>query len=725
MLLFKEQIDKREEKEKQHLHDAVEQLIDMSGLHSQQVRKSVSQSHAIQCILERLGIPGPIELDEEETFLTLEEQIEQQLSPLGIMYRKVELQGKWWRTAVGPLLGKDKQGKYVAFLPNRFSQGYTYVDSQGKQVAVNQKRMSEELTQEAITFFPALPQRKISLTDLLLFMAGAFQWSDLLRLGVISLLISGIGLLGPFANKMLFDSVIPNGTKQDLLPIAALLIGTAVSGLMFSLIRSWTLQKLKFLVSVRVEPAVMARTFLLKAKFFMQYASGELHERIMSIGRLCDVANDMLVSSALTALFSFVYLFQMTHYAPALLMPSLAVIGGQMLLTLSLFWFQQRQESLIVKSSAKLSALLFDLLSGVQKIKTSGSEKRAFTRWMQTYSENARLTYNPPLPLKLSSAVMGLLNLCGTAVIYYVAVKSKIAPSDFIAFNTSYGLVAGAFGALIGIVPQIGRMRPLLRQALPIMEAAPESGESAKQVAQLSGAIEISHLSFRYAEDAPWIFQDLSLKVKPGEYIGVVGRSGCGKSTLLRLLLGFESPQSGVILYDDYELSEVDKSSLRRHIGTCLQSGSLFPGDVFSNISITAPWITKDEAWEAARLAGIDEDIRALPMGMNTLISEGGGGFSGGQKQRLLIARALVNRPAILFFDEATSALDNVSQKQVSENLDKMGCTRLIIAHRLSTIRHCDRILVLDGGRIVEEGTFDELRTQGGLFAELMKRQML
>lgn len=724
-MLFKEQIDKRIEQEEQHLHEAIDQLVDQTGLHGQAKQKSVSRGHALKQIVEALGITEEIEWDEEETFHSLDEQLEKELALRGIMSHEIELNGQWWRSAVGPLLAKDKDGHYVALLPKRFGQGYTYINKEGCEETVNRKRMKEELTTQAVCFFPALPLRKMALQDLLSFMIGAFRSNDLVCLVLVSLLIAGAGLFAPFANKLIFDSVIPNGTKEDLLPIAALLIGMAISGVLFSLLRSWILQKLKFLVSVRVEPAVIARTFLLKTKFFMQYTSGELHERIMSIGALCDVTNDVLVSSALSALFSFVYLFQITHYAPALFMPAMAVIGGQFALTLLLFWFQRRQEEKLVKCSAKLSGLLFDLLSGVRKIKTSGSEKRAFTRWMRTYTESARLAYNPPLLLKLSAAWMGLLNLGGTALLYFMAVRSKITPSDFIAFNTAYGLVSGAFSSLIGIVPQLGRLQPLLRQAKPIMEAEPESVENAKQVTSLSGAIEVNHLSFRYDEETPWILNDLSLHIHPGEYVGIVGRSGCGKSTLLRLLLGFETPQLGTILYDDYELSETDKSSLRQHIGTCLQSGSLFPGDVFSNITITAPWCSKEEAWEAARLAGIADDIKGLPMGMNTLISEGGGGFSGGQKQRLLIARALVNRPAILFFDEATSALDNVSQKQVSENLDRMGCTRVIIAHRLSTIRHCDRIIVLDRGVIAEEGTFDELSTKGGLFADLMKRQML
>ena len=245
------------------------------------------------------------------------------------------------------------------------------------------------------------------------------------------------------------------------------------------------------------------------------------------------------------------------------------------------------------------------------------------------------------------------------------------------------------------------RMEPLLKQAKPIMEAEPEVNEASKQVQFLSGAIEVSHLSFRYSEDTPWILDDVSLKIRPGEYVGVVGRSGCGKSTLMRLMLGFETPDSGAIYYDDYDLSEVDKSSLRQKIGTCLQSGSLFPGDVFSNITITAPWCTREDAWEAARLAGVAKDIEALPMGMNTLISEGGGGFSGGQKQRLGIARALYKRAEVLFFDEATSALDNQTEKEVNETLSQLKrtyeqLTILSIAHRESSLAYCDRVITLE-----------------------------
>ena len=216
-----------------------------------------------------------------------------------------------------------------------------------------------------------------------------------------------------------------------------------------------------------------------------------------------------------------------------------------------------------------------------------------------------------------------------------------------------------------------------------------------------------------------------TLKIRAGEYIAIVGSTGCGKSTLVRLLLGFETPEKGAIYYDGKDVTTLDLRSLRRRIGAVTQDGSLFQGDIYSNIIISAPQLTLAEAWEAAELAGIADDIRAMPMGMQTVISEGQGGISGGQRQRLMIARAVAPKPRILMFDEATSALDNRTQKQVSEALDRLRCTRIVIAHRLSTIKNCDRILVLDKGRIVEDGSYDELIAQNGCFAELVARQRL
>ena len=279
--------------------------------------------------------------------------------------------------------------------------------------------------------------------------------------------------------------------------------------------------------------------------------------------------------------------------------------------------------------------------------------------------------------------------------------------------------------ALAGIAAGVAQIKPVLEMAKPILETEPEVAQDKLVLTRLSGGIELNNVTFRYTEDMPPVLDDLSLKIRPGQYVAIVGKTGCGKSTLMRLMLGFETPQKGAVYYDGRDLKRIDLKSLRRKIGAVMQNGKLFTGDIFSNITISAPWLTLNDAWEAAEIAGLADDIRAMPMGMNTLIAEGQGGISGGQRQRLLIARAVAPKPRILMFDEATSALDNLTQKQVSEALDRMKCTRIVIAHRLSTIRQCDRIIVLDKGKIVEDGNYEDLIARNGAFAELVARQRL
>ncbi|MBP5668713.1 MAG: ATP-binding cassette domain-containing protein, partial [Lachnospiraceae bacterium] len=346
-------------------------------------------------------------------------------------------------------------------------------------------------------------------------------------------------------------------------------------------------------------------------------------------------------------------------------------------------------------------------------------------RWGKLYAKSTQLIYNPPMILKVSRVIGTAISLIGTMVLYYAAVKSKVSISEYYDFNTAYGMVAGAFMTLAGTATTIANIKPTLDMVRPILETVPEIDETKKMVTQLKGGIELNNVSFRYSEDMPMILDNLSLKIHPGQYVAIVGKTGCGKSTLMRTLLGFETPQKGAVYYDGQDLKSLDPKSLRRRIGTVMQDGKLFMGDVYSNIVITAPWLTLDDAWEAAEIAGIAEDIRRMPMGMHTIISEGQGGISGGQRQRLMIARAVAPKPKILMFDEATSALDNLTQKQVSEALDKMKCTRIVIAHRLSTIRQCDRIIVLDGGRIIEDGTYEQLIAKNGFFADLVARQRL
>ena len=417
------------------------------------------------------------------------------------------------------------------------------------------------------------------------------------------------------------------------------------------------------------------------------------------------------------------YLFQIFRFAPSLLLPSVIVTLMTAGLSLATALLQMGVTQKRLEYDSKESGMVLALLNGIPKIKVAGAEKRAFAKWAQSYAPSAQLTYNPPFLVKMNAPISQMITLGGAVVMYYLALAGGVSAADYMAFNSAYALVSGAFTGLVGAAAAVAGIRPSLNMAKPLFETAPEMREDKEVLERLGGSIEVNRVSFRYSDTMPYVLNNLSLKIKKGEYVAIVGRTGCGKSTLLRLLLGFEKPQKGGIYYDGRDIEMLDLKSLRRRIGVVLQAGKLFQGNIYSNISISNPSMTVEEAWKAAEMVGMKEDIEHMPMGMNTLIQEGGGGISGGQKQRLMIARAIAGKPSILMFDEATSALDNITQKIVSDSLDTLKCTRIVIAHRLSTIRNCDRILMMDGGRIAEQGTYDELIAKGGLFAKLVERQ--
>ena len=483
--------------------------------------------------------------------------------------------------------------------------------------------------------------------------------------------------------------------------------------------------RLESKTSLGVQASMMMRLMSLPVSFFRKYSPGELKSRSMSVNQLCSMLLGIVMTTGLTSLTSLLYVTQIFRFAPKLVVPSLTIVlitvGFSVMTTFIQIGINRR----VMEHTAKESGMSYSMISGIQKIKLSGSEKRIFAKWLGVYADGAELTYNTPMFIRANSAISMGISLISTIVLYYLALNSGLTPSSYFAFTAAYGSLMGAFTALSGTAMTGAQIRPILEMAEPFLKTEPETQEKKEIITDLSGSLELNHVSFRYNEDSPYIINDLSLKIKAGEYVAIVGRTGCGKSTLMRLLLGFEKPEKGAIYYDSKDIEGIDLGSLRRKIGTVMQSSGLFQGDIYSNIVLTAPSLSVDEAWDAAEKAGIADDIRAMPMGMYTMVSEGGGGISGGQKQRLMIARAIAPKPKLLFFDEATSALDNKTQKQVSESLDAMGCTRVVIAHRLSTIRHCDRILVLDGGTIVEDGSYDALIEKGGFFADLVARQRL
>jgi NHLM bacteriocin system ABC transporter ATP-binding protein len=722
MAVYISQINKRRAAEKAALAEVNENTSKRLGLLDKKRVVPQDDESALRQVLEALGITD-YELEDDD-MLTPEEQLTGILRPRGIMMRDIRLTGEWWRECVGPLLGYAKDGRLVALTPTKTGLGYQYRQQDGSIRQVGRREMADELKPTAITFTKALPLRPLKLKDLIKFTWSVVSGPNALLLVLCALVVVLLGMFTPMANKLIFDTVIPTGDVADLLPITGLLIGATIGTLLLTLTRNLYIIRIQHIVELHVQNAVMARTFLLSPTFFSKNSSGELSAKLQNVSTLCSLVNENIVGALLSAVLSIIYLVQVYIYGGKLLWPALGIIIAQAVVLVLNYRRTVNVLKKYTERTMRLSGLEYNLFAGIQKLKLTGSENRAFARWLDHYGEAVRFIYNPAFTGRLYPALSAILGLGGSMLIFWSTLSNGVSTSDYIAFSSAFGMITASIVQLNSVVPSLAQIKPMLESVKPILEAVPEMEDKAPQVEDLFGGIEVSGVSFRYQEDGPLILDDLSLRIDPGEYVGIVGKSGCGKSTLMRLMLGFEKPLTGGIYYDNYDLAKVDKASLRRKIGCCLQSGSLFTGDLFHNITITAPWATHDDAWEALRMACLEDDVRRMPMGLHTVVSEGGGGFSGGQKQRILIARALISKPDIIFFDEATSALDNISQKAVSDNLDELMCTRVVIAHRLSTIRHCDRIIVLDHGRIAEQGTFEELMENKGLFYEMAQRQL-
>ena len=646
------------------------------------------------------------------------EQLEYLMRPYGIMRRTVKLEDGWYRDAIGAMLGVLRDsGRVVALIPTGLS-GYSYIDCEtGKRKRINRKN-SRLFEEEAIAFYKPFPLKKLSLPSLAAYIVRTLSVSDFVMIALATLALSLIGMISPMISKLLFDRVLTSGSIRLLLSIAFFSVCVSVSTLLITAVKNMITSRIETKLSISVDAATMMRIMSLPADFFKKYSSGELSSRASQVGVLCKMLASTVLSTGLTSVFSIIYISQIFVYAPDLVVPALIIILVTVVFSLISSVVQ-------MKLSGKESGMTYALISGIQKIKLAGAEKRAFARWGNLYAENAKFTYDPPTFIKLNSVISLAISLVGTIVMYSMAVRSGVSVADYYAFNTAYAMVSGAFMALAGIALSAAQIKPILNMVKPFFDAVPEVSDGKQVLTRLSGGIELNNVSFRYSENMPLIIDNLSLKIRPGQYVAIVGKTGCGKSTLMRLLLGFEHPQKGAVYYDGKDLERIDLRSLRRRIGVVMQNGKLFLGDIYSNIVISAPWLSQKDAWEAAELAGIADDIRKMPMGMNTVISEGSGGISGGQRQRLMIARAIAPKPKILMLDEATSALDNLTQKKISESLDSLKCTRLVIAHRLSTIKQCDRIIVLDHGKIIEDGKYDELIEKNGFFAELVARQRL
>lgn len=720
---FEEQIKMRSQKDGEALDEA---LKNVSAMIEGKKRQSFCDDRekiksALDEVLAYYGVrPRELPHDVKET----EDQIEYLCRPNGIMYRRVKLENGWYRDAVGAFLGKLKTGEVVALIPGKLG-NYSFFNPETQKKVRLGKKTQQLLCEDAYCFYKPFPLKKIGIPSLMKYILSTMDLSAKVFVFAITLATTLLGMLAPKLTRLLYSDVLESKSLQLLLAMATFYVCSSLSMLLLRGVKTLLMNRISTQMDVSVQAATMARVLSLPPSFFKDYSSGEITSRAQSINSLCTTLVQTVLSTGLTSLFSLLYITQVFVYAKELVVPALCVTLATLVFSVTSSVVQMKISKEQMELSGKMSGMTYQLLTGVQKIKLSGGEKRAFSRWLNKYTEESKLSYNPPKFILFNGVIAAAISTVGTIVMYFFAVKSNVSVADYTAFNSAYGMLSGAIMSVASIALTTARIKPILDMAKPIMDAEPEISEGKQIVTKISGGIELSHISFRYEDSSPLVIDDLSLKIQPGQYVAVVGKTGCGKSTLLRLLLGFEKPQKGAVYYDGKDIETVDLRSLRKKIGVVMQNGKLFQGDIYSNIVISAPYLSVDDAWRAAEIADIADDIRKMPMGMHTIISEGSGGISGGQKQRLMIARAVAPNPKVLMFDEATSALDNITQKKVSEALDSLKCTRIVIAHRLSTIKQCDRIIVLDGGKIIEDGTYDELLALKGSFYELVERQRL
>jgi len=432
------------------------------------------------------------------------------------------------------------------------------------------------------------------------------------------------------------------------------------------------------------------------------------------------------IGSFITSLFLFSNLGLMVMYSPRLTIAAssiaVIVVGVSVFFGLARLRVGPRLEAM----DGKLSAMQFEVFSSIAKLRACAAEPRALERWYAKYDEFRTLNGVSARLANWESVALNLLQPAATILVLWLAWRLAatvpLSTGDFVAFHAALFSLLGGVHAIVSTLLDLANLKPVWDRARPILETAPEGAGEGAERHDPKGAIELEKVSFAYP-GGPVVLEDVDLSIAPGEFVAIVGASGSGKSTLIRLLLGFETPSIGTIRYDGRNLKRLDLGHLRRRIGTVLQGGKLWAGDLLSNIA-GAHAISVETAWEAARRAGLERDVEAMPMGLYTVVGEGLSTLSGGQRQRLLIARALVSDPRILLLDEATSALDNVAQATVLKELSALRATRIVIAHRLDTVRDADRIVVLDRGRVVQEGTFGQLAAESGPFRAMLARQV-
>ena len=686
--------------------------------------------NACEAVGESLGVKivAPVELRGQEA---LADPVTRIAAASGLRYRRVVLKGKWWVDSPGPLLAfRESDRRPLAVLPSsrKGSANRLYDPVEGRSVPLTGD-VAMTLDGFAFTFYRPLPNRELSLWELLVF---AFHDTRRELISVVAMGVCGgmLGIVVPIATGVIFDSIIPNAQRNQLTQIAIILVVLAIAAALFTVTRNFAMLRLEGKMGASLQAAIWDRVLRLPVPFFRRYTAGDLADRSLGIDNILRVLTGSVIFSVLSGVFSVFSFLLLFYYSWQLALVATVVVFVSCAASVVSMYIQLRYQREMFHARGHISGMVLGFIDNIARLRVSGAEPRAFAAWAREFSRQKKLSVRARTVSSALAVFDSAFSVIGLAIIFACSTRLMGQPllptlttGALLAFLASFVQFEMATLRLSSAVESALSIVPIQERANPILETLPEVSDASKHPGELQGSIEVSHVSFRYRADGPLVLRDVSLAVRPGEFVAIVGPSGSGKSSLFRLLLGFEKPESGAIYYDGQDLSGLDVQAVRQQMGVVIQNARLASGSIFENIVGSAP-LKIEDACEAARGAGLAEDIDQMPMGIHTIVSEGGGNLSGGQRQRLLIARAIVRKPRIFLFDEATSALDNRTQAVVSRTLEGLQSTRIVIAHRLSTIVNANRIFVMDKGVLVQSGSYRELADQSGLFRVLVKRQL-
>ncbi|MBR3622552.1 MAG: NHLP bacteriocin export ABC transporter permease/ATPase subunit [Selenomonadaceae bacterium] len=656
----------------------------------------------------------------------------------GMQMRLVTLEDGWHKKDTGVIIGfyqrKGGEKSLAAIIPVNPERYRVYLFDRQEGFDLTDDEIGN-ISKDAFLVFAGFPTRALKIWDLIKFMFTRCWAADYRAIIFASLFAGLIPLVAPIITETVFEDIIPIYDRQALATVTQVMMVTAFTTAALSIVRSIAVLRISTKIELNAEAAMWGRLMSLPAKFFRRYTVGELASRMGGISVAKSLASGEFVGSIFSFVFSFWSIFLMCYYSIKLTAAALVVWAVYSIFIAFVYrrvlFFQRK----IIEAGNISSGTVQQIFAGLPKFRIQGAEEEAYRLWAKTFGEHFNWSLKLRWQNNYTSIIGSIQPFVLNLILYFIAVYGieEIGPNgqkivgisyaQFIAFSAAYSSFNGVLNGVIGLISQYFGIQPQIENFKPILEEVPEPVNNKRDADELSGAVEVKDLTFGY-EGAPMdVIHNVSFKITAGEHVAIVGPSGSGKSTLVRLLLGFEEPKKGAVLFDGNDLSDLNLPSVRSQMGVVLQNGQLMTGDIYTNI-VGTRLLTQDDAWRAAEEAGIAEDIAMMPMGMQTLISEGSSNISGGQRQRIMIARALVGKPKILIFDEATSALDNRAQSTVTNSLDKLAATRIVVAHRLSTIQDCDRIIVMNKGEVAETGTFDELMEKGGLFKELVERQV-